>query len=331
MSSGGGIASIGLVVLGGASVAAAPDPIPVRIDLDAPADCATADQLYAAISARNERVRLANADEPSMNVQVRLTRTPRKVHGELRVIHDRGSTDTRTVEGASCGIVLQALSLTAALSLDQVAEEAAPAPPPPPTTPPAPPPVPPPPPRDQAPAAPAPEAPPFRFELGAQALVAQVVSPYVSLGGAVVARMTQRSNSALSPSFGIALVHARNDLVGAGRASVQWTAAALTGCPLRWHVAGPVDVQPCVFAAGGWLTASGRGITDPQSASRSWWSAGALARADWALATDTSLELEAGVSVPLVRRRFIITSPEETVGETPTVSPLAGLGLVYRF
>ncbi|XXT15952.1 hypothetical protein WME94_37470 [Sorangium sp. So ce429] len=329
MASGGGISFIELVVLGWFSAAAAPAPIPIRIDFDAPPSCSTADALYDGIRARTDRVRLAEEGEDGWEVRVRLTRVGPKVHGELRVIHERGETDTRTVVGSSCDVVVQALSLTAALAVEEVVEETS-APP----APVAPPPVAPPPkPSKPPPPAVAPrEVAPFRLELGAEVLLTQVVTPYVSLGGAIVARMTQRTGSALSPSFGLALVHARNDLLqGADRASVQWTAATLSGCPLRWEIAGTFSAAPCVTATGGWLAATGEGIASPESAVRSWWSIGAAVRAAVSLGGSTALEIGAGADVPLVRRSFTIASPAETVGETPVISPRASVGIVHSF
>ncbi|WP_433927540.1 hypothetical protein AB3662_31040 [Sorangium cellulosum] len=328
MASGGGISFIELVVLGWSSAAAAPAPIPIRVDFDAPPDCSTAEQLYEGIRARSERVQRAAEGEEGWEVRVRLRRVGSRVRGELRVIHERGATDTRTVEGTSCDTVVQALSFTAALALDKVAAETEPPPapePPPPVVPP------PPPPAVVAPE-PAPERPPFRLELGAQILLTQVVSPGVNLGGALVARLTQRTGSALSPSFGLSLIHARNDLMpGADRASVQWTSATLTACPLRWEIAHAFSAAPCITASGGWLAATGQGITSPESAARSWWSAGGLARAALSLGESTALEVEAGLAVPLFRRRFTIGSPAEMIAETPVISPLASAGIVHTF
>lgn len=325
MAPGGGISLVELVVLGWSS-AAAPAPIPIRIDFDAPAGCATAEAFYDALRARTDRVRLATKGERSWNVQVRLSRSGARVHGELRVIHEHGATDTRTVDGSSCDTVVQALSLTASLAVDEVAEEIAP---PSPATPPPAAPAP----KEPSPPAATREAPPFRLELGAHVLLTQVVSPYVSVGGAIAARMTQqRTDSAFSPSVGVALIHARNDLLQSpDNAAIQWTAAALTACPLRWQIADFVGVQPCATAVAGWLAATGRGVTYPESVVRSWWSAGGLVRAAASLGGGTAFELEAGLSAPFVHRRFILLSPEVNVGGTPVISPLVALGIAHLF
>ncbi|WP_437807561.1 hypothetical protein [Sorangium sp. So ce1078] len=324
MASGDGISFIELVVLGWSSATAAPTPIPIRIDFDAPADCATIDDLYDGIRARSDRVRQAEDREKGWEVRVRLTRVGPRVHGELRVIYERGATDTRTVEATSCEVVVQALSLTAALALDEVAEETTPLPPP--APPPAPPPPPPPPPPPAAP------RPLFTFGVGAQALVTQVVSPYASLGGALVGRVTSHPDGALSPSLGLSLMYARNDILqGSNNALIHWTAVALTACPLRWQITDIISAEPCVLASGGWFTATGEDMSNPRSVVRSWWSAGVLARAAVTLGGGTDLEIEAGAGVPLVHRRFTIALPTEPLGETPVISPLAGVGIVHSF
>ncbi|XXX73232.1 hypothetical protein WMF30_36845 [Sorangium sp. So ce134] len=325
MASGDGISFIELVVLGWSSATAAPTPIPIRVDFDAPADCATVEDLYEAIRGRSDRVRMAKDDEDAWGVHVRLTRVGSGVHGELRVIHERGATDIRTVDATSCEVVVQALSLTAALALDEVVEETAPLPPPPPPAPPPPQAAPPP------PAASRPW-PPLTFGVGAQVLVTQVVSPYASLGGALGARLTAHTGSALSPSLGLSLMYARNDILqGTDNALIHWAAAALTACPLRWQIAASVSADPCVVFTGGWLTATGEDLSHPRSAVRSWWSAGVLARGAVALGGGTALEIEAGAAVPLVRRRFTIALPTEVVGETPVISPMAAVGIVHSF
>ncbi|WP_437522192.1 hypothetical protein WME79_30895 [Sorangium sp. So ce726] len=320
MASGDGISLIELVVLGWSSATAAPAPIPIRIDFDAPADCSTAEQFYEGLRARSDRVRLAADGEEGWGVRVRLSRGGAGVHGELRVVHAGGETDTRIVDATSCDVVVQALSLTAALALDEVVEVTAP------LSPPAPPVVPPSPPVASQ------ETPPLRFTLGAHAVVTQVVAPYASLGGALGARVTPHLEGPWSPSFGLSLMYARNDLLSGGdTALIQWGAAALSACPLRWQLLRIVSAEPCVVAAGGWLAATGRGISNPESAVRSWWSAGGFARAAALLGGGTALELEAGAVVPLVHRRFTMGWSAETVGETPVISPLVGVGIVHNF
>jgi hypothetical protein len=93
-------------------------PKPVQVEFDAPEACSGAEAFLSTVRSRTERVRQAVGSEPRTTLQVRLTRIRGQVLGELRLIDDRGGTDTRKVQGASCDDVVQALSLTAALALD---------------------------------------------------------------------------------------------------------------------------------------------------------------------------------------------------------------------
>jgi hypothetical protein len=69
----------------------------------------------------------------------------------------------------------------------------------------------------------------------------------------------------------------------------------------------------------------------PSSVGRSWFSVGASLRGKARLGAGFALELEAGASIPLAKRSFFISTPEGTVGETPTVSLIASLGLSRSF
>lgn len=175
---------------------------------------------------------------------------------------------------------------------------------------------------------PAPEPPHgAHFELGLQAVAADVISKAINLGGGVALRFERNSAGGPGASLGVTFLYASNDLVQSpGEIAAKWMALAATACP-GWSVGRIVTLQPCAQAIGGWLAASGRGLTNPASVGRSWLSAGALVRAEAHLGAGFSVELEAGASVPILRRRFIVTTPEGTVGETPTIAPIVTLGL----
>jgi hypothetical protein len=164
--------------------------------------------------------------------------------------------------------------------------------------------------------------------VGLNALAAAVVSPYFSTGGALSLRVVPRPTEGVPASFGLALLHLPNrwvlpdeDLV------IDLTGAALTACP-GWGIGRTITLQPCARVLGGWLRATNDAVTNPRTAGRSWWAVGALARAAVRLGAGFSLEMELGFAVPLVERRFVTTTPERLVGETPTISTIVGLGLV---
>jgi hypothetical protein len=167
----------------------------------------------------------------------------------------------------------------------------------------------------------------FRVALGARGVAAGVMSPSVSFGGAFDLRFGKLDADGIGPSLGLSLMYVPNDFLRtADDARVRLTALAVTACP-GWSAGRVASIELCAQVIGGGLEATGLGVTNPQSATRSWWSVGALLRVAARLGGGFSLELDAGLSVPLVERRFVFTTPERTVGETPTIAPMVGLGI----
>jgi hypothetical protein len=147
------------------------------------------------------------------------------------------------------------------------------------------------------------------------------------MGGAVGVRLQRHADGAPRTSVGVTFLYLPNDLVqGADELALRWTAVAITACP-PWSLGRTLTAQACGQVIGGWLSATGIGIDHPDSAGRSWWSVGGLLRAGVHLGGGFTLELEVGAAVPLVERRFMITTPEHIAGSTPTVAPVVALGL----
>jgi len=335
-----------------ASGLATPDPgkgaKPVQVEFEAPAGCSSADAFFSSLSSRTDEVRQSDGNEPHTTIQVRLTRTRGRVLGELRVVDDRGGTDTRKVQGASCDDVVEALSLTAALAVDPNALLSAPA-----TAPVraaaaspgadanAAPPV------SNPPAAkkprepdvttdretPASRAPPYIpwFELGAGAVGTVLLTSSASLGIAVSSRWTLAGSGVLRSTLGLTFAHVRNGLLGSpGAVQVSFTGLAATACPLRLS-ASIVSVQPCALMMAGWFAASGREATYTYDVDHLWLSAGGVLHVSAFLGDGLSLSLDGGVSAPFIKRRFYSTTPGNVVGETPGISPIISLGLSYGF
>jgi hypothetical protein len=287
------------------------------------------DAFYAGVRARTERVRLASADERATELQVRLSQSGTGAHGELRMLGESGETDTRKVDGGSCDEIVEALSLTAALALDPSArvtpapvtstEESTPKPSE--TAPPAPPPPPP----------PLTEAWSLGFELGAKLMVSEVVTPFTNVGGELSAHLRLHGEGMLEPSIGLALVRLQNDFFGEPtRASIRYTAVALTACPIRWSMSEIVTLEPCGLFLAGLLGAAGKGNTYNSSVIRQLYYAGGSLTL--AVPFDAfAFELSGAIAVPLVRRRFVAGISSSTVGETPSISPLGAFGVRYAF
>ena len=336
-----------------ASGLAAPDLAkeakPVQVEFDAPTGCSGADAFFRSLSSRTDMVRQADGSEPHTTLQVRLTRTRGRVLGELRVVDDRGGTDTRKMQGATCDDVVQALSLTAALAMDPSALLSAPA------------------------TAPVPEATGLsgtetsaarlaanplatrnrseadlrkavddvsasnaatyvpRFEVGASTLGTTLLTSRANPGIAVSSRWTLDGQGVLRTTLGLAIAYLRNDAMQSpGPVQVSLTEGVATACPLRLS-ASILTFQPCALMAAGWFTASGRQGMHNYHVGHLWLSAGGSLRMAAALGHGLSLDLEGGVVAPFFKRRYYSTTPDQVVGETPSISPIISLGLSYGF
>lgn len=357
-----GIALVGLFVPGLATEARASEPVPIRIEFDKAAVCSTPDEFYRVLQGRNERVRLALDGERAFGIRVRLVKVGANVRGELSVVHDHGATNARAVEGATCDVVVDALSLTAALALDAVVAEGArgteavgettaqqsgttaegsatttsrsdPAQ------------------RQQSDKDEDDESATavgedddddddrsargagasLGFELGAGARVDQVVSPYIGIGPALVARLTLETRGVFRPGFGAAISHTRNDLFGSpGAASVNATVATVSACPLHVEI-GIVAIEPCAVGSGGVLRVSGETVESPLVAERSWWAIGGMLRGSAALGGGFSAFVEAALTVPLVERAYVTAPRGRSVGATAPLSAFVSPGITYAF
>lgn len=328
-------------------------PTPVEVQFEGPSACSEATAFFASLRSRTTHVRVAEGDEPRTTLRVRLARDRTQVVGELRIIDDSGATDMRRVRGANCDDVVQALSLTAALALDPTAvlsvspEEAdANAVPsghaadsdsaPPPVT-------------DKTPVVekkpepvaeepqkivvveetPTPPRPTPSFELDAKLLGLLLLSGEFSPGLALEARKSLGHGKVFRPAFGLAFVYARNDLLRPpSEAAATMLAGAASACPVRLR-AGFFTAQPCAALWTGLLRVAGRQLTRENQVSHLWLSAGLTLRLLATLGHGLSLHVEGGFQSPLIRRRYFVTIPSNVIAETPTISPVVGLGLTY--
>ena len=317
----------------------------IELQLDGPQGCSSANAFWSGLRLRTIRVRQPVADEPRTIVQVRLNRAANKVVGELRIIDDHGKTDVRKVQGATCDEVVQALSLTAALAFDPSALLSIPQPlaeaafaadaqstdiatqtsavqPPK---------------KEPAPALVPATEPPIRtsrvvpdFEMGVGLIGLAVLSGSFSPGIGVSARKNLwRDQGIFRPTLGLGLAYVRNDVVRSSQAAeVALAAVVATVCPVRWSP-GLFTVQPCALALGGRLSSSGIDLNHVNTTSRAWLSAGLTVRTAVFLGRGFSIGLEGGITLPILKRRFFASAPDNVVAETPDVSPIVGLDLTY--
>jgi len=162
--------------------------------------------------------------------------------------------------------------------------------------------------------------------LGPQA--GEVVAPHLGLGGTAYLRFEAPGHDRLAPSATLGFLYLRNDLLGGADAVFRLSAATLTACPgLGWR--GRFAVELCALGVGGALSASDTGVNVGRPVTRSWWSAGAELRIRAPVGRGFSVQLDASASLPLVKRRFVTTTPEQTVGTSPSVATVCGVSVTH--
>jgi hypothetical protein len=312
-----------------ALTALAVDTVPIRVNYDAPAGCPNQDAFYDAVRARTERVRKAQGNEPRVDVNVRVTRGERSFHGEMREVVNQGETAARSVDGATCKEVVEALSFTVALSFDPDAH--APVPPeataasqPAPTAPAVAPPVtiqhPP-------PATPA----PLELEVGLSMLGTLVETAGIATGGALSVMLLREANATTSSAMQLSILFAGTGLlITPDDHRTRFGAFALDACPFR-HRSGNLEFAPCALATLGILEMTGEGVAEPATVDRTWLSAGLDLQLFWHLGQGVVFEGALGGTVPLSRHRYYTNAPAQVIAATPAVSPLLRAGIGYRF
>lgn len=312
-----------------ALAALAPSAVPIRVNYDAPASCPNQDAFYDAVRARTERVRKAQGDEPRVDVNVRVTRGDRNYHGEMRQVVNQGETAARSVDGETCKDVVEALSLTVALSLDPEAHAPAPPEEAPPRSEPSAPAV-------AAAPTPAPPAPvlsaaPLELRLSVSVLGTVVDTSAFSSGAALSVTLLREVDASTSRAVQLSFLFASTGLPTAPEDHrTRFGALALDACPFR-HRSGSFEIAPCALAAFGFLELTGRRLAEPLTVNRAWWSAGVDLQLSWLLGGGFLLDGALAATVPLVRHRYYTNTADRVVAETPLVSPLLRAGLGYRF
>jgi hypothetical protein len=332
-----------------ARAAGAADSEPVRVEVRAPAGCSDEGAFFAQVRARTTHVRrAANASEAvGHTLLVSLERAPGAVKGELVVVDATGGATRRALSGETCEAVVSGLAWVAARAIDPEASfapskgvEVASAEPvtPAPMAPlfpcaavavvstPAPE-EPPPPPEPSPPAR-------WHVTVGADAFALGVGPPGPILDIGVFGELASGSSSVLSPAFRLAVHHTTEADVTTVQTSgaFVWTFARAEACPWRFDLVGALTLRACGILDAGVLSASGGGGTGFQAGSqlRPWFTAGELARIEWALAGPLRVEAQGGLTLPLVRETFAFDATA-TVYQAPVVLGFASLGLGVRF
>ncbi len=289
-----------------------PTVVPLRIAIDSP--CTTESDFAERLGARSKRIVVAPEATKADALAITIRPGPNGWDGTLR-IDGEGGERTRSVAGASCEEVTDALSLAVALTYDPDALSPKPAAPPPP------PPPPPPAPVVRAAERPAPVPPPprpLRWSMGVLGSI-QASRP-VPLGASAFGEVASPGGASARLAFGV-----QRGSIDVGDASARFTWALVVPdlCPV--HLArGPFSIAPCLGLALGVLSAEPRDIPNGESYARAWIAPRPMIRMRWTLGRSFAVEAQGSVDVPLVRGRY--TFGDVTAYAIPVVVPQAGLG-----
>ena len=330
--------------------AAQAKPEPIAWTYRAPLDCPPAETFEREFRARTTRAELvARAADASRSFLVTLSSEPGRAVGRIEIDGPAGAVATREVAGQTCGGVVSALALVAALAVDPLATDL---------------------PAADSPAADSPAADsPASLQPGAGAThVAPRPRPVAMGDEEERAGRTSRSNtvvatgldggaviglfpnpapsvsifgevqlergSVLAPSARLSLSGAVSSSAAAppGSAKFRWLAAVLDGCPLDFRLLPVLHLTPCAFMEVGVLAGSGAGVAMPEVESRRWLALGGSGRLRWSFFRSFFVEAQGRLEAPLARDTFVLAVPERVVVHTvPSVLGSFGLGAGVRW
>lgn len=104
------------------AAARTPGEVAVRIELEAPNDCPSADAFLQAVLRRAPTARAANAAEPARSFRAVIERRGKRFAGRVDA-SSLSSTEAKVAEARSCNDLVDALAVTVALSLEVEAEQ----------------------------------------------------------------------------------------------------------------------------------------------------------------------------------------------------------------
>jgi hypothetical protein len=165
------------------------------------------------------------------------------------------------------------------------------------------------------------------YRLSAGLFGANWVTPQTSVGVRAELAYAPNWSSHIHPEFGIGASFVPVDfLQPRGALAVAYRGVSMLACPTRILVGRHVSILPCATVNVGQLTASTREVM-VSIPSRRWqvWS-GLDGRVETRLGKRASLELLAGLWLPLEARSYQTLEPMRQAGSTPKVSWIIGLG-----
>ena len=295
----------------------------------APPECPSAEIFEREFESRTKRAELVSGlANATRSFAVTLSSEPGRTVGRIEIDGPEGAVAKRVVAGHTCGGVVSALALVAALAVDPLAIEA-----PSPSEP------------DARKAVPR-SAPVKRPDHGRMSTSRTVVASGLEGGTAIglfpnpapsvstFVEARRERGSALSPSARLSLSASVSSPVSVspGSASFRWMAVALDGCPFELRLARGWRATPCAFVQLGVLAGSGRGVATPEAESRRWIALGGSGRLDWNFLGAFFAEAHGRLEAPLARDTFVFALPERVVVHAvPAVLGSFELGVGVRW
>ena len=291
----------------------------VRVAVDAPATCTDHDAFARAVMRHSAEI--AVGDEGAGSIELRV-REGEDVEGTVRVAAPGRASWERTIRGRSCEEVTDALALVVAMSFDETPRPAPPPPPAPIRTP-----------EPESPdrierSTPSPSS--WRGAVGASAgpLLLGAASLSLSYGGFAELELDR---AGFAPSLRLGVTHAESSVDVNGRgAALVWTTAHVGACPLRGDLSAAVQLRACAGLELGVLSASPRGLSSANDATRVWASAAATGRVRFVPGQLLFVEGDLGLTIPIVRDE-LAADPSLTLYRAPVVAPLVALSAGIRF
>jgi hypothetical protein len=301
----------------------------LRVEYTVPVGCPDEAAFRRRLDARLHEAPPPRAGRAPRALAVHVVTSSRGYSGELRVRDADLAESSRTVEGATCDELVDALTFLSAVSMGVLTREPAPpVAPPPAATPPAPTPLQ----RDAA--ATRGEAPSrTTIAFGAGAVTSSFVGPGVGVGVEAFVEVGRDGPGLFAPALRLSGARAFGSSIdaGGGAASLTLTSARLEGCPVRFRASPTLAFSPCLGARVGALTGDASAIARAHAETELWLSADLIGRVQWTpLAPWLALEAQIGASVPLLRYEFQFL-PSTILYQLPAIGWVSGVGLALRF
>lgn len=285
------------------------DVVRFRVEFNAPAECPDARAFTAGITGRTERARIAKGEDAA-RVEVTIESALGN-EGRVRITGPGRDPIERSVRGAGCSEIVDALALITALAFDpEASSESRPAPPPEPE--------------------PVPKPPPPVATVSGEGLhwafagALGVVGVDTALPGSdlgIEANVGADSEGALlAPKVFLFARRVSGDVAKSeGRAEFSVTSFGLVGCPLRIPALGAFSFRPCAGFELGAISAEGLGLLVEKRETK-FWSAPILgARGGWRFASRFFAAAATEVRFPLQRQHYSFESGEK-VHDIPRIS-----------